>query len=262
MQRGIVAGPPLGQRAGDTPRMGALLGSAARHGVGEVIFLGDVCHYLIGMEKFWTAPVRATLAAWRELRAGGARLVVVEGNRDFFLDAADLAPYLDWQGRSYDFTAGGRRFRLVHGDRVNRDDLQYRFWAAISKSAVARRWARLLPLAVANRIVVATERALASSNWRYRHHLPIAHLREQAEAAWRDGVDEIVWGHFHTPWSWSRDGCRARVLPAWLGSEESLLVAADGSSAAVDVSLTPVVTDPDNGPVDDADSDCRDGACA
>jgi UDP-2,3-diacylglucosamine pyrophosphatase LpxH len=260
VDRLIIADAHLGQRAGDTTRMAELLGHAAARRVGEVVFLGDVCHYLIGMEKFWTSPVRATLASWRELRTGGTRLVVVEGNRDFFLDAADLAPYLDWQGRSYEFSAGGRRFRLVHGDRVNRDDLQYRFWAAISKSAVARLWAQLLPRPVANRIVISTERALARSNWRYRHRLPVAHLRAQAEAAWREGVDEIVWGHFHEPWSWSRDGRRARVLPAWLGSEESLLVAADGASVTVDASLTPVVTAPDNGPVDYGERNNRDRA--
>lgn len=240
MKRLIVADSHVGQGTDDAAAMISLLRAAEERGVGEIIYLGDAFQYLIGMSKFWTASVRQILGVWRELRERGLRLVVVEGNRDFFLDEPELAAELDWSGRSYRFSAGGRVFELVHGDLVNRRDLQYRFWSTISKSAAARLWARLLPRGLATTIVRRMEAHLAMTNRRFRFFKPVADLERSAEAAWAQGVDVVLWGHFHSPWL-RRSGERvALVMPAWLDTRTSVLVADDGSWTLVGERLEPL----------------------
>ena len=102
VKRLIVADAHVGQRSGDSADMISMLYAAGDCGVMEIIFLGDGFQYLIGMSKFWTRGVIEVLEAWRRLRQAGVRIGVVEGNRDFFLDAARqiirhlLAPG-DWQ---------------------------------------------------------------------------------------------------------------------------------------------------------------------
>jgi len=239
VRRLIVADAHLGQRTGDLDHMVELLERAAVAGVGEVIYLGDVCQYLIGISKLWTSTTRSLVAAWDEARAAGIRIAVVEGNRDFFLDAPELAAHLDWSGRTYEVEEGGRRFRLIHGDRVNRRDLQYRFWAGVSKSAVARAWARLLPRPVAVRIVRSMEARLARTNRRFRYRKPVRNLVAAAESAWRDGIHVQLWGHFHTPWRCDRGDRVALIVPAWLELRLCVLIEPDGTWRLVENTLTP-----------------------
>jgi len=241
VKRLILADSHLGQRSGDVADMVELLDRAQRAGVGEIVYLGDVCQYLIGMSKLWTAEIPSLLSAWEGLRRGGIRIVVVEGNRDFFLDEREMAPFIDLVTRRYEFSAGGTRFRLEHGDKVNRKDYQYRFWAAISKCYPARIGARLLPRAVAVRIVESMEARLARTNRRYRYRKPVDDLVRQARAAWDEGVDVLLWGHFHTPWICMREGRTAMIVPAWLESSLGILVEEDGRWGPVENTLTPPV---------------------
>lgn len=234
VQRLIIADSHVGQGADDVPAMQALVRRAAECGVGEIIYLGDAFQYLIGMSKFWTTSVREVLEVWREVRDRGLRIGIVEGNRDFFLDEADLASELDWASRRYEFKAGSTHFRLVHGDLVNRRDLQYRFWSKVSKSAPARVWARLLPRGLAVAIVRHMEAHLAMTNRRFRYTIPKRDLVRSAADAWADGVDVLLWGHFHARWE-VRNGHRlAMVMPGWLETRTSLLVDDSGKWSLVD----------------------------
>ncbi len=245
----IIADSHLGQRPGDVDEMCDLIRRAASHGVGEVIYLGDTFQYLIGMSKFWTDSVRTVLAVWDDVRAAGVRVVLIEGNRDFFLDEPELAQRVDGVGRAYEFTAEEKGYRLVHGDRVNLRDHQYRFWSAVSKSPVARVWAGLLPTPIAVAIVTRMEARLAKTNRKFRYRKPVADFRRTAAQAWAEGIDVLMWGHFHTLWS-IRNGERlAMVVPAWLETRGSVLVADDGSWKWVGTDLEPrPIPDPPNGP--------------
>jgi UDP-2,3-diacylglucosamine pyrophosphatase LpxH len=240
VKRLIIADSHVGQGENDAAAMSALVRRAAVDGVGEIIYLGDGFQYLIGMSKFWTAAVREVMEAWREVRACGVRVVVVEGNRDFFLDEAELAVEIDWSGRRYDFSTGNRRYRLDHGDLVNRRDLQYRFWSWLSKCAPARLWARLLPQSLAVTIVRRMEAHLATTNRRFRYKKPISDLKKAARRTWAEGVDILFWGHFHTTWE-LRDGERlALIIPAWLETRHSVLVGTHGRWRYVDSVLNPL----------------------
>ncbi|NOZ95174.1 MAG: hypothetical protein GXP47_10610 [Acidobacteria bacterium] len=239
MQRLILADSHLGQRSGDVREMVALLERAREAGVGEIVFLGDVCQYLIGMSKLWTAEIPKLLSAWARLRDRGVRIVVVEGNRDFFLDEPEMAPFLDEAARRYEFTSGGVRFRLEHGDRINRRDYQYRFWAGISKCYPARVGARLLPRPLAVRIVESMEARLARTNRRFRYRKPVEDLVRKARGAWDEGVDVLFWGHFHTPWICTRRERTALIVPAWLEFDLGIRVWDDGRWGLVEKTLTP-----------------------
>jgi UDP-2,3-diacylglucosamine pyrophosphatase LpxH len=240
VKRLIIADAHVGQRTGDVEDMVSMLVGALDSGVTEVIYLGDGFQYLIGMSKFWTRGVRDVVEAWRRLRSSGVAIGVIEGNRDFFLDAPELAKEIDWSGVDHEFVAGDRRFRLVHGDKVNLRDLQYRFWSRVSKSWPARVWARLLPRTVAVWIVRTMEARLAETNRKFRYHKPIGSLRRAAERAWSDGVDVLLWGHFHTSWTYRRDDRAAVILPAWLDSGLAALIDDRGRGSLVENNLTPV----------------------
>lgn len=243
VKRLIIADSHVGQSPGDQDAMCGLVRSAADSGVGEIIYLGDGFQYLIGMSKFWTKSVRTVLDSWREVRERGVRIGVVEGNRDFFLDAPDLARELDWSGSQYEFVAGATTFRLDHGDLVNRRDFQYRFWSRLSKSRPARLWAGLLPRRLAVSIVCRMEAHLATTNKKYRYVKPIADLKRSAEQAWAAGIDVMFWGHFHTLWEWRSDHHLAMIIPAWLETRSSVLVESVGEWNFVDSSLA-VIEDP------------------
>ena len=222
VKRLIVADSHVGQGKDDAGAMSSLVSRAAASGVDELIYLGDAFQYLIGMSKFWTSAVFEVMEIWREVRRRGVRIVVIEGNRDFFLDEPDLAAELDWSGRCYEFAAGHR---------------QYRFWSTLSKSAIARIWARLLPRSLAIAIVRRMEAHLAKTNRRFRYTKPIQDLRRSASQAWAEGIDVLFWGHFHTHWA-CQDGDRlAMIVPAWLENRTSILVSPDGAWHCVDTNL-------------------------
>jgi UDP-2,3-diacylglucosamine hydrolase len=229
VKRLIIADSHVGQGSDDAHAMSALVRRAASQGVGEVIYLGDAFQYLIGMSKFWTPSVSKVMDAWREVRRRGLRVVIIEGNRDFFLDERDLATEIDWGGRVYEFTCGDLRYRLDHGDLVNRRDFQYRFWSTVSKSTIARIWARLLPRPVAVAIVRRMEARLATTNRKFRYTKPVADLRRTASKAWSDGVDVLFWGHFHTFWEHREGNHLAMIVPAWLETRTAVLVERDGA---------------------------------
>jgi len=239
VKRLIIADAHVGQGADDVSAMCTLVTTAAAHRVGEIVYLGDAFQYLIGMSKFWTASLREVMETWREARRRGVRIVVIEGNRDFFLDEPDIAAEIDWGGRVYEFESNTRRFRLDHGDLVNRRDFQYRFWSTVSKSGVARLWARLLPQRVAVTIVNRMETHLATTNRKFRYTKPVDDLQRHAAIAWSEGVDVLFWGHFHTHWE-CRDGNHlAMIVPAWLETRTGLIVDEDGDWGTVDAGLEP-----------------------
>ena len=224
LRRWVIADAHVGQRPGDAREMSELVLRAPDEDVDEIVYLGDAFQYLVGMEKLWTRAVRTVLHAWDQVRSRGVRVVLVEGNRDFFLDDPDLAERRDLSCLVYDFAAGGRRFRCVHGDRVNQRDVNYRFWRAVSKSRVARVWAYLLPRGVARRLVAGMEARLATTNRLFRYVKPVEALQREARLAWAEGVDVLLWGHFHTPWETAEGGRKALVVPAWLETGTVLTV--------------------------------------
>lgn len=228
MRRALLADLHLGQAPGDGARFRSLLPRLLEEGVGELILAGDVFRTLVGFPRFWTEEMRATLEALAQARKGGLRVVWVEGNRDFFLDAPAMEPFRDRFVFAYGFTAGSRRFLVEHGDLLNKRDWKYRFWRALSKSSVARFFARLLPSFLATKIVSKTEKALAKTNFTYRRELPVPELVQQAQKHFAAGVDVVLWGHFHRCWSFRQGQREAHVVPPWLETGGVVYIEEDG----------------------------------
>lgn len=228
MLRAVISDLHLGQVEGDMERFATTLAAVAADGARELVLLGDVFRTLIGFPKYWNSEIRTGLGSLAELRQRGVGVVLVEGNRDFFLDEPAMAPYCDRVVAAHSFAAGGRRFLLEHGDLVNRSDRAYRFWRILSKSGAARVWASLLPRSVAGRIVDGTERRLAETNFSYRRKLPEGDLRAAAARHFSSGVHVVLWGHFHKPWRLQDGGREARVIPAWAETGTVLWIGADG----------------------------------
>lgn len=246
MLRAVLADLHLGERPGDLGRFRFAIDEAIRRGVGELVLLGDVFRALVGFPRFWDETVREGLREVERLRRSGARVVLVEGNRDFFLDEPALDAFRDCAASCHSFNAGGRRFLLEHGDLVNVRDWRYLAWRRLSKSGVARRWARVLPGRLARRIVAGTEARLARTNFSYRSRVPEQRLRLVAAAHFAAGVHVVLWGHFHRPWRFARSGCLAAVVPAfaeygamvWVGGDSGeLLVGEPQGAQFVDTSL-------------------------
>jgi UDP-2,3-diacylglucosamine hydrolase len=229
MLRAVLADLHLNSVPGDLERFGAALEEVRGRGAGELVLLGDLFRTLVGFPHFWDDAIRRGLDALRSLREAGIRVVLVEGNRDFFLDEPALAPFLDAAGAAHSFTAAGRRFLLEHGDLINRRDRSYRLWRAISKSRTARHWARWLPAGVARRIVTGTEARLARTNFSYRRALPEVDLAAAAQRHFRAGVDVVLWGHFHRHWRLEIGGREARVLRSWEESGTVTWIDAQGA---------------------------------
>ena len=215
MLRAVLADLHLNSAPGDLERFEIALRAVRERGAGELVLLGDLFRTLVGFSHFWDDAVRRGLAALGALRASDVRVVLVEGNRDFFLDASELAQYFDATGTVHSFSAGGRRFLLEHGDLINRRDRAYHAWRALSKSRTARLWARLLPARVALHIVAGTEARLARTNFSYRRALPEDDLAAAARRHFDAGVDVVLWGHFHRSWRLVSGVREARVLSSW-----------------------------------------------
>ncbi len=240
MKRLVIADPHVGTRDGDAEAMVAVIAKAERAGVGEILYLGDTFQYLIGMSKFWTESVEMVLEAWDGMRSRGGVIRLIEGNRDFFLDEADLAFRIDQSALALEFSSGGITFRLIHGDKVNQRDFQYLFWSRLSKCFPARLWARWLPRRLAVAIVRKMEAQLADTNRKFRYEKPIESLREEALRSFAQGVDVLLFGHFHTLWTFRDQGKEAMVVPAWLETRQALLVEETGRWHGVDENLEPV----------------------
>jgi UDP-2,3-diacylglucosamine hydrolase len=214
--RAVLADLHLGQRTGDLDRFAAAVDELLRRDAREVVLLGDLCVALVGFPKFWDQVVTATLEQLARLRRAGTRVVIVEGNRDFFLDTPEIGRAVSAAVLVHSFSAGGTRFLLEHGDLVNRGDHRYLFWRWLSKGRAARTWAWALPAGLATSIVRRTEARLARTNFSYRANLPVTRLEASARRHFASGVDVVMWGHFHRSWRFGEDGRTAYVLPAWL----------------------------------------------
>ena len=88
--------PPPGAGRGRPRALRATVRGLLERGAGEVVFLGDLFRVLVGFPRFWDEVVRVRASpSSAALRGAGVRVVLVEGNRDFFLDAAALEPFRD-----------------------------------------------------------------------------------------------------------------------------------------------------------------------
>jgi UDP-2,3-diacylglucosamine hydrolase len=184
-------------------------------GCRRLVVMGDLFHVWVGYRRFETADVAAVVAALRARRREGLRIDYIEGNRDFFIAGSPYADAFDQVVSEVAFAAGGVRYLAVHGDGLNHQDWQYRFWRGLSKSRLSRSLAGRIPARLARLVIDSTERRLARTNFRHRRRLPEAAIRSYAERRLAEGHDVLLLGHFHEARAWKVAGGEVRLLSAW-----------------------------------------------
>ncbi len=200
----------------------------------SLFLLGDIFDLWFGSPPLTFRFQEPVIARLRELRRGGLRIYYVEGNRDFY-----LKPY--HEGTTFDAVAEGEmragvgpfRVFLSHGDTVNRADLPYRFWKALSKNRLAYGALTLCPPSVILPLTERTERTLRRSNLRHKGSFPEREAREYALRKFSGGADFVVLGHFHDErllrFAPDRPAPTLAVLPSWREGRKHFYLTADGS---------------------------------
>lgn len=185
---------------------------------------GDLFHYLIAHPKFYTPSVEKVFAKFREVRDAGTAIHYVEGNRDFFLKGSFAEKSVTDVGLEYAFTAGEKRYLVVHGDMINDRDWPYRFWRFASKNAISRLGLELIPKRTAKKFVDSVEARLASSNFKHKSRLPMELLEAYGKRRGLDGYTDVVFGHFHHKLTMPTPGATVTILPPWYETNEAMVV--------------------------------------
>jgi UDP-2,3-diacylglucosamine hydrolase len=214
----IVADSHIGGPGGEVGPLVAQLREVAARGCDRVVLLGDLFQAWVGFRQFDPPGLPDLLAAVRELRAAGAAVDYIEGNRDFFIARSPHASAFSRVGLEAAFTAGGRRWLAVHGDGLDENDRQYRAWRWLSKSLPVRLAMRFLPARLARALVDSTERKLADTNFKHKVKIPEAAIRAYAARRLAEGHDVLVLGHFHEEHRWTQPEGEVWLLPAWFKS--------------------------------------------
>jgi UDP-2,3-diacylglucosamine hydrolase len=231
--RAIFADCHVGRRPGDEGPFLEALDQAAGRGARSISLLGDIFHFFIAHPKFETPAIARFLQAVRGLAARGVPVDYVEGNRDFFLRGSYAESFFREISDEQTFREGGRRFLLIHGDRINENDLPYRFWRVLSKNPISRAALELVPREAGNRLVWKVEARLYRSNFKHKTRLPVEMIRSFARRQVERGVDVVLLGHFHKSWSESVGSGRVEILPAFVEERRWMEIAEDGSTSLV-----------------------------
>jgi UDP-2,3-diacylglucosamine hydrolase len=220
----------VGRRPGDEGPFLSALERVAKAGAREISLLGDIFHFFIAHPKFETPAVRAFLETVVRLRGEGVAVTYIEGNRDFFLRGSYVEHLFAGVVDEQEFTQGGRRFLLTHGDLLNEKDVPYRFWRAISKNPISRAVAGLLPKKTGNDFVWKVEARLYRSNFKHKTRLPVEMIRAFGQRRFREGYDVLLLGHFHRSWTEKVDGGTIEILPAFVDERRWMEIAEDGTT--------------------------------
>ncbi len=231
--RAVIADSHVGRRPGDEGPFLEALETARRRGATGITLLGDVFHFFIAHRKFETPAIAAFLDAARRLAGEGVPITYVEGNRDFFLRGSYAEDAFEAVCDEQVFEAGGVRFLATHGDLLNDRDHAYRFWRFLSKNRLSRAAVSLVPRRAATRLVWKTEARLYRSNFKHKAHLPVETIRRFASRRFAGGIDVLLLGHFHKPWSAAVDGGRVEILPAFVEERRWMEIGDDGSTRLV-----------------------------
>jgi len=220
----IVGDSHVGLGEGDEAKMVAWLERLAARRPKALYLNGDIFHYYIGDEKFYTSSVRNFCAKLRELRDRGIEVHYVEGNRDFFVKESLAGASVTTVARDAVVTAGPKRFLVTHGDMINDHDWPYRFWRRVSKNPVTQFGVKLIPRATARRFVDGVEKKLAMSNFKHKTRLPVEQMEAYGRRRGEEGFDAVVFGHFHHKMTIPAGRATVAVLPAWFEKGEAMAI--------------------------------------
>lgn len=168
-------------------------------GAGRVFVLGDLFNAWVGPRHVAMPGHAAALDALKRLAESGTVVVVLRGNRDFLLDRRTVRPYgLELSPGAWRGEAGGRRLMLSHGDELTEDDRLHKAARALTGNFPLSTFVKLLPLC-ASGALAAGYRWLSANRRSRRKRKKLYPDERRVSAAFDDGADIVVIGHWHEP---------------------------------------------------------------
>lgn len=164
---------------------------------GRVLILGDLFDLWFGWKQLQFKFQTDILFKMNDLASKGLRMDYLEGNRDFGISKLKNQTFRDVIAKHYEFTWGDHSICAEHGDLINRDDVQYRSFRAITKNPLSYFLIGHLPSSWLLRIGTKLERSLKNTNQKYRIRYPEEACKKFREAAFKRGADIVIAGHFH-----------------------------------------------------------------
>ena len=198
----------------------------------RIVLMGDLFNLWIAAKDVEQEHHRVVTSCLAQLRAAGTEIHYLEGNRDYRIAGAHAGRVFDAvsdTGLREDW--GSRKIWAAHGDLVNRDDLQYRAWRRISRSAPFWWLFSAIPRRRRFAIAESIESRMRATNVEMKREFPEALLRAYAADYLDAPGAALVLGHFHIEKELHAgpDGTgRIFVLPEWKGSRRHLRVTAAG----------------------------------
>ncbi len=200
-----------------------------------VICLGDLFKIWLALPKFWSTINREVMQAFERLRARKVEIIFVIGNREVLLPRQ----WNDSWKQQFPFTYlvhddcslvwGEQRYGLIHGDTINRQDLNYLRWRKIVRSRGFEAFFSAMPVPIARWVAHRVEATLAQSNQAFKIAFPAKEVETFAQAV----LDEVDWyfvGHFHQDREIQLPGVRGklRIVPDWLSRKTVLKINPQG----------------------------------
>ncbi|HEY7160686.1 MAG TPA: UDP-2,3-diacylglucosamine diphosphatase [Acidobacteriota bacterium] len=164
---------------------------------GRVLILGDLFDLWFGWKQLQFAFQADILFKMSNLATNGLRMDYLEGNRDFGISKLEAGTFNDVIPRHYEFTWGDHSICAEHGDLINRDDLQYRSFRALTKNPISYFLIGHLPSSWLLKIGTRLEKSLKNTNQKYRIRYPEEACKKFRDAAFQRGADIVIAGHFH-----------------------------------------------------------------
>lgn len=179
--------------------------AAAQAARADLFVLGDLFDTYICRAQVRTGVWRDVAALFAAATAGGVRITLLHGNRDFLLGPEFAA------ASGARIVAGGLRGRLggtdtllLHGDELCQNDLPYQRAKRWLRQPATRAVARMLPLRLALHVAAKARRksrmVIAAGD--QQRFLPTARA---VDAAFATGAGRLVFGHIHRfshgPWA-------------------------------------------------------------
>jgi UDP-2,3-diacylglucosamine hydrolase len=164
---------------------------------GRVLILGDLFDLWFGWQRLQFDFQSDILSKMNNLASNGLIMDYLEGNRDFGISKVEGKIFNNVIPKHYEFAWGDHTICAEHGDLINRDDLQYRSFRALTKNPISYFLIGHLPSSWLLRIGTQLEKSLKNTNQKYRISYPEEACKKFRDAAFQRGADIVIAGHFH-----------------------------------------------------------------
>lgn len=165
--------------------------------VENLFIAGDLLDLWFGMKPILVREYYPVLRLLRRLSQSGMKIHYLEGNHDF-----NLNPYVeDALGsevhQEFEWSFGGRRALMAHGDGLDPGDVKYRILKRIVRSPFFRLLTACLPGSALWRLGLQFSSVSRSYLGRDRPQFEAqkAYARDRVQ----EGYDVVVLGHAHVP---------------------------------------------------------------